>query len=231
MPETSPSSRYLSHDPAVQPGAGGKIGGRPLADEIDRGRRKAGRRNQAVGAVHRIDPVVDGGVDVAIDIAVGERLADTVGLEIGDVEAARRVVGAVGFDLFDGDAGGGSEHVIDAGQPEIVHLRPRDDRDGLRRFAQRQVEAGGRGALAGGVEAGLFGARCVVGVAGDGDGGETLFFGGRRFGGQAGSGAERGDDENEGAATESRRQGCLEQDQELPVVLSAGCLGIPWVAG
>nr|GEU28216.1 hypothetical protein [Tanacetum cinerariifolium] len=125
-------------------GAGRRLRGRPLADEIDGGRRVAVGRHQAVGAAHDVDALVQCRVEVALQIAENLGQADAVVLEVDDVESPRREIRAAGFHFFHRYARGGGQHVVDGGELEVVHLRAADHRDRLRGFAQVQVEAAGR---------------------------------------------------------------------------------------
>ncbi len=124
--------------PGTVADAGGRLEiiSRALAYEVHGGRRVAGGGSQAVGAAHYLDAVVYGGIQVAILQAESERNTDAVELEIGDIETARRVIGAIGFDFFDSDAGGAGQYLIDIVELEIIHLGACDHRYRLRRFAQ-----------------------------------------------------------------------------------------------
>lgn len=128
-----------------------------LAYEVDRGGRIAGERQQAIRATQHFDMVVDGGVDRAFLVAICERQTEPIHQEIGDIEAARAVEGAVRFDPLDVDTGGLLQHLIDVVHAEIVHLRARDDADRLRRLSQGQRQARGRGFRAGRIVAAAFG--------------------------------------------------------------------------
>src|SRR5690606_33688404 len=83
-----------------------RLRGRPLAHEVHGRGRVAVAGGKTGGAAHDFDAVIGGGVDIAVDEAVFERDADAVDLEVGDVETACGVVGAVGLGLIDADAGG-----------------------------------------------------------------------------------------------------------------------------
>ncbi len=74
-----------------------------------------------------------------------QRQADAIDLEIGDVEAARIVIGAVRLHPFDIHARHQVEQVVDVGEAEIIHLAAADHRHRLGRFTQRQVQADNRG--------------------------------------------------------------------------------------
>jgi hypothetical protein len=142
-PARSASRRRWFQLPRLSP-RGLELAGRALAHEIDRRRGVAGRGHQAVGAAQHLDPVVDRAVQIALLPPVGEGQAQAVDLEVADVEAARAVVGAVGLDALDLDAGGVVEHVVDAVEPEVIHLRTGEHADRLRRVLERQIEPGGR---------------------------------------------------------------------------------------
>ncbi len=119
--------------------------GRTLADIVDRRRRITGAGQHAGGAADGFDAVEQGRVERADLQAPIERLADAIDLEVDDVEAARIVIGAVGFIGLDIDAGDGRQHLVGVGQGELLDLRRRNHRHRLRRLAQRQIEAGSAG--------------------------------------------------------------------------------------
>ncbi|KAG1312320.1 hypothetical protein G6F62_014281 [Rhizopus arrhizus] len=72
--------------------------------------------------------------------------------------------------LGDRDAGGLAQHVLDGVQALVFHLLARDDADGLRRFAQRQVQLGGAGRSRVGL--GVFRLAVAQRVGADGDFGQ-----------------------------------------------------------
>ena len=128
---------------------------RALAHEVHRGRRVAGGREQAVGAAQYFDALVKRGVEVAVLDAVGQRQAEAVALEVGDVEAAGGEIHAVGFHLFHDHAGGVGQDLVDVVQAEVVHPGAGDDADRLRGLARGQFQAGGGIGGAGRVVVGL----------------------------------------------------------------------------
>ncbi len=133
--------------------------GRPLADQVDGGRRVTGAGHQAGGALDDLHPVegrhVGAGGAVVVDPVVGG--VDPVVLEVGDGHAAAGELPALAVVVLHADPGGPAQGVGDAGGALVVHLLAGDHRHRLRGFAQRQVEAGGRGAGPGGVALAAFG--------------------------------------------------------------------------
>lgn len=143
--------REIRLQPLQVPGAdlGGEIalelGGRPLAHVVDGRRRIADAGHQRVGAAHHLDAVEHRGVHLAELDVPDQRQADAVQLEVGDVEAAGVVLGAVGLDLLDVDARRLGQQVLHLGQAEVADLLRGDDRHRLRGLAQRHRQAGDRG--------------------------------------------------------------------------------------
>ena len=127
----------------AEAGVAAEVLGRALADEVDGGGRVAGLRQQAGGTAHDIDALEDRGVDLAVLQAVAERLADAVELEVDDVEAARVVISAVGLGAVDVHAGGAAQQGVHGVEAEVLDLGAGDDRNRLRSFTQREIEAGG----------------------------------------------------------------------------------------
>jgi hypothetical protein len=71
---------------------------------------------------------------------------------------------------------GAFQYFADRIQPEVIHLLPGDNGDGLRRFAQGEGELGGGCGGSGGVGAGVFRRGVALALAGNGDGGKGGFF-------------------------------------------------------
>ena len=134
--------------------------------------------------------VVDGGVDGARLYFKREGQADAVDLEGLDVEAARRIIDAVGFLRLHLNARHGLEQVVDVVELEILDLGAGDDADRLGRFALRQREAHRRR---------LFLDRIIILPLGPLAGDDDLGIGrrGRGFGG-GDSGGSGGDDGQQG---------------------------------
>ena len=71
--------------------------------------------------------------------APDQRHADSVDLEVRDVEPARVEIRAVRFDLLDIDAGNLRKQLVHIVQRKVLDMLGGNDRDGLRRLAQRQI--------------------------------------------------------------------------------------------
>lgn len=119
-------------------------GGGPLAHEVEGRRRLSGAGQQAVRAPQDLDAVIDQRIDIAPLGSIGERQADAIQLEVVDVEAPCRVVGAVGLDALDRHARCVHQRVVHGIQAKVVELGPREGADGLRRFLRREGQSGGR---------------------------------------------------------------------------------------
>ena len=116
---------------------------RPLADQVDGGRRRAQPVHDAGGAAHQLDPVV--GRRVVQERAHRGRSRHPVDLVVLQIGAARIDGGAVlpeGGVLQD-DAGRRFQRIGHRGQVLVVQPLAGQHRDRLRRFLRRQVQAGG----------------------------------------------------------------------------------------
>lgn len=139
---------YVGIDTPLIPGAGRQIDAclrcqrGPFAHEIDRRRGVAGAGHQAVGAANHLHSFVHGGVQITLDVAVDEGHGVAVVLEVGDVEAASGVVGAVGFDFLHLHARHRLERIVDAGELEVAQLGAAQGGNRLRRLPRGQVELG-----------------------------------------------------------------------------------------
>ena len=158
-----------------QPDTGLEVRGGALAHEVHRRRRVAGGGQQTGRPVDHIDAIEHRGVQVAILQTEGHGQPHTIELEVRDVEAAGRVVGAVGLHLFHVDAGGAGQGRVHVAEVKVIQLAAGDDRNRLWRFTHRQIQTqGGIAASAGG------------------RGIRPLRLAGDRHGGQGGVGGRRG---------------------------------------
>ncbi len=146
-----------------------------LAHHVDGGRRIARAREQARGAAHHFDAVIDGGIGARVTV---ERQADGGGhavvLQVVHVEAARVEVRAVAVRADDMDAGDAAHGVVEREQALVLDLLAREHADGLRRVAQRQAQARGRRRGRRGVGARAFGGGAGLGRGRDQHGPECL---------------------------------------------------------
>ena len=153
-------------------GAGRELAGedlavRAFAHQVDRRRRIAGTREQAGGAAHDLDAVVDDRIDLGFAGTVlrGVLRGHAVVLQVVDAEAARVEGEALAVELRDRDAGRVVEDFLNRLHRLVIELLSRDDTDRLRCFFQRQAQRrGGVAGASGRVAAGSFrrsAARCL----------------------------------------------------------------------
>ena len=114
---------------------------RALADHVDGGRRHAHTGLDAVGAAHDVDALVQRGVEFLVGAAAVAGQA--VGLEVGDLEAARVVQRALRVIKTHRNAVHVAQHRINAGERLALDLRAGHGAGGLRGFARRQGQARG----------------------------------------------------------------------------------------
>ncbi|KAG1452357.1 hypothetical protein G6F57_015953 [Rhizopus arrhizus] len=145
-------ARAVDFAPVIVPAAG--AGGHrelrhrrgALAHQVDGGRRVAGPFQQARGAAHDLDPVIDLGgglVDGVERIRVGDVDRHAVDLQVVDLLATRLVGRALRTALNHRNAGGRLQHVVQVPHGLIIHALARHHRYRLRRLALRQVQARG----------------------------------------------------------------------------------------
>jgi len=171
-----------------QAGRGGELLAGTLVQHVDGGRRVAIAADQARGAAHDFDAVVDGRVEQRIGARIDGHAIDLV---IADGKAARRKVRAFAVVFLHRHARRLHQHLGQAVQAHVVHALARHDRDRLRRFANRQAHARGRGHLLCRVGTRMLG-RCLVLLAHYFDLAQGGFIGlGRRLGSQGRAGAQR----------------------------------------
>ncbi|MNF78572.1 hypothetical protein D3C84_607600 [compost metagenome] len=128
---------------------------RSLAHHVDGGRRVARTRGQAGRTANHFDAVVDDGVRVGLHVAEG--IEHAIDLEIADRVAAGGIADPVRVVVLDHYAGGLAHGFGQRAELEVVHLLTGDHGHRLRRFLDRQVQAGGGAHGAGGVRLGVFG--------------------------------------------------------------------------
>ncbi|KAG1186265.1 hypothetical protein G6F35_014688 [Rhizopus arrhizus] len=116
-----PRSRRHRHDPR-------RVVAGPLAHQVDGGRRVAGPFQQARGAAHDLDPVIDLGgglVDGVERIRVGDVDRHAVDLQVVDLLATRLVGRALRTALNHRNAGGRLQHVVQVPHGLIIHALAR----------------------------------------------------------------------------------------------------------
>lgn len=121
--------------PGAEGGAGGELALRPLAHQVDGGRRVAGAMQQSVGAAEDLDPLVDRHV-LRRTGGIAEQCRHPVQLEGVDLEAAHVVGGGQQLERLHGDPGGLLHGFVEAEQVLLFEALMVDDTGGLRQLAR-----------------------------------------------------------------------------------------------